>query len=78
MDARTTRALFGLRGRFADPRGSDWKWEISSSSQRLEDNTFTGNLVTRSGIRLAAGDSDVCRAAGNGCVPVNLWAQRAR
>lgn len=66
VDATTSRLLLGLRG------GTDWKWELSANSQRLEDNTFTGSLVARSRIRQAAGDSDACRAAGNGCVPVNL------
>jgi len=72
VDSTTRRIIFGLRGDIADPRGYNWNWDISYNSQRLDQFTFGGNGVIRHRIQQAAGDSDECRAARNGCVPINL------
>jgi outer membrane receptor protein involved in Fe transport len=49
-----------------------WKWDVSYNHQNLDQLNFTGEGVLREQLQQAAGDSDVCRAAGNGCVPINL------
>jgi outer membrane receptor protein involved in Fe transport len=49
-----------------------WKWDLSFNNQNLDQLTFGGEGVLRDRLQQAAGDSDVCRAAGNGCVPINL------
>ena len=50
----------------------DWKWDLSYNHQNLDQLTFGGEGVLRDRLQQAAGDSDDCRAAGNGCVPINL------
>jgi len=50
----------------------EWKWDLSYNHQNLDQLTFGGEGVLRDRLQQAAGDSDVCRAAGNGCVPINL------
>lgn len=72
VNAHTTRALAGFRGEISAFGNSTWKWNVSADTQRLDDHTFRGHVITRKAMAEAAGDSDVCRAAGNGCVPVNL------
>jgi iron complex outermembrane receptor protein len=49
-----------------------WKWDVSYNHQNLDQTTFNGEGVLRDRLQQAAGDSDDCRAAGNGCVPINL------
>lgn len=49
-----------------------WTWDVSYNHQNLDQLTFTGEGVLRDRLLQAAGDSDDCRAAGNGCVPINL------
>ena len=50
----------------------EWKWDLSYNHQNLDQLTFGGEGVLRDRLQQAAGDSDDCRAAGNGCVPINL------
>jgi iron complex outermembrane recepter protein len=49
-----------------------WKWDVSYNHQSLDQLTFGGEGVLRDRLQEAAGDSDECRAAGDGCVPINL------
>jgi iron complex outermembrane receptor protein len=72
VDSHTQRMVVGVRGELGDPRGSDWTWELSYNTQRLDDFRFAGNVTSRTRLQQAAGDSDECRAAANGCVPINL------
>lgn len=50
----------------------EWKWDLSYNHQNLDQLTFGGEGVLRDRLQQAAGDSDDCRAAANGCVPINL------
>lgn len=72
VDSNTRRMIAGLRGEFGAPGGSDWNWELSYNTQKLDEFRFAGNVTSRTRLQQAAGDSDECRAAGNGCVPINL------
>lgn len=72
VDSNTRRMIVGVRGEFGDPRGSDWNWELSYNTQELDEFRFAGNVTSRTRLQQAAGDSDECRAAANGCVPINL------
>jgi outer membrane receptor protein involved in Fe transport len=67
VDADTRRIVLGLRGEKAG-----WNWDMAYNYQRLDQFTDGGRGVVRSRLRQAAGDSDVCRALENGCVPLNL------
>ena len=61
------RFVVGLDGELGT-----WKWDVSYNNQNLDQFTFEGEGVLRDRLQQAAGDSDECRAAGNGCVPINL------
>ncbi|WP_343520901.1 TonB-dependent receptor [Sphingomonas sp.] len=63
----TYRVVAGLEGSFGS-----WNWDVSYNYQRLDQFTNGGRGVLRSRLQQAAGDSDVCRAANNGCIPINL------
>ncbi|MGH8167093.1 MAG: TonB-dependent receptor plug domain-containing protein, partial [Woeseiaceae bacterium] len=67
VDARTHRIVTGLQGELGG-----WGWDISYNHQQLHQFTYGGYNRVMEWIRQAAGDSDVCRAATNGCVPINL------
>jgi iron complex outermembrane receptor protein len=62
-----SRFVAGLEGGIAA-----WQWDVSYNHQNLDQLTFAGEGVLRDELTQAAGDSDACRAAGNGCVPINL------
>jgi iron complex outermembrane receptor protein len=62
-----SRFVAGIEGRVGE-----WKWDLSYNHQNLDQLTFGGEGVLRERLQQAAGDSDECRAAGNGCVPINL------
>jgi iron complex outermembrane receptor protein len=62
-----SRIVAGVEGSLGD-----WKWDLSYNHQNLDQLTFGGEGVLRDRLQQAAGDSDDCRAAGNGCVPINL------
>ena len=62
-----SRFVAGLEGDIGE-----WKWDASVNYQNLDQLTFDGEGVLRDRLQQAAGDSDECRAAGNGCVPINL------
>ncbi|MCH8686733.1 TonB-dependent receptor plug domain-containing protein [Pedomonas mirosovicensis] len=68
VTSNTYRIVAGLRGDIA----GDWTWDLSYNHQNLDQNTFGGEGVLRDRLIQAAGDSDACRAANNGCVPINL------
>jgi outer membrane receptor protein involved in Fe transport len=67
VTADVLRFVTGLEGEIGA-----WKWDVSYNHQNLEQLTFTGEGVLRDRLQQAAGDSDECRAAGNGCVPINI------
>jgi outer membrane receptor protein involved in Fe transport len=67
VDAGTHRIVAGLQGEFAE-----WGWDVSYNHQQLHQFTYGGYNRVMEWIRQAAGDSDACRAATNGCVPINL------
>jgi outer membrane receptor protein involved in Fe transport len=67
VDARTHRIVTGLQGELGG-----WGWDISYNHQQLHQFTYGGYNRVMEWIRQAAGDSDACRAATNGCVPINL------
>jgi len=62
-----SRFVAGIEGGIGE-----WKWDLSYNHQNLDQLTFGGEGVLRERLQQAAGDSDACRAAGNGCVPINL------
>lgn len=62
-----SRFVVGVEGDLGE-----WKWDLSFNNQNLDQLTFNGEGVLRDRLQQAAGDSDVCRDAGNGCVPINL------
>jgi len=62
-----SRMVAGVEGSVGE-----WKWDLSYNHQNLDQLTFGGEGVLRDRLQQAAGDSDACRAAGNGCVPINL------
>ncbi len=66
--ANMFRIVAGLEG---DVHG--WKWDLSYNYQALDSFTYGGKGVLRDRLEQAAGDSDICRALGNGCVPINLF-----
>jgi outer membrane receptor protein involved in Fe transport len=67
VDASTHRIVAGLQGELAG-----WGWDVSYNHQQLHQFTYGGYNRVMEWIRQAAGDSDACRAATNGCVPINL------
>jgi outer membrane receptor protein involved in Fe transport len=67
VTADVSRLVAGVEGEIGA-----WKWDISYNHQDLDQLTFDGEGVLRDRLQQAAGDSDDCRAAGNGCVPINL------
>lgn len=67
VDANTYRIVAGLTGSIGD-----WAWDASFNHQQLNQYTYGGYNRVMEWIRQAAGDSDECRAATNGCVPINL------
>jgi iron complex outermembrane receptor protein len=67
VTAEVTRFVAGLEGEIGE-----WRWDVSYNHQHLDQLTFGGEGVLRERLQQAAGDSDECRAAGNGCVPINL------
>ena len=68
INANTYRLVTGLEGTLGG-----WRWDVSYNYQRLDQSNYGGKGVLRERLRQAAGDSDACRAAGNGCVPINLF-----
>ncbi len=62
-----SRFVAGVEGELGS-----WKWDVSFNNQNLDQLAFNGEGVLRDRLQQAAGDSDACRAAGNGCVPINL------
>src|SRR5690606_6705443 len=58
----------GLQGRI----GNSWNWELSGNYQKLAYYSYGGRGVQRARLRIAIGDSDICRATP-GCVPMNLF-----
>ncbi|WP_129794560.1 TonB-dependent siderophore receptor [Sphingosinicella sp. CPCC 101087] len=69
VDSKTYRFIAGLEGEF----GGGWHWDVSYNQQHLDQLTYSGRGINLNRIREAAGDSDVCRALNNGCVPINLF-----
>ena len=67
VTADTYRVVTGLQGEFGG-----WNWDASYNHQQLNQFTYGGYNRVMAWIRQAAGDSDACRAANNGCVPINL------
>ena len=67
VTANTFRVVAGLKGKLGG-----WNWDLSYNAQELDQYTFAGEGVLRDRLIQAAGDSAACRAAGNGCVPINL------
>jgi outer membrane receptor protein involved in Fe transport len=67
VDANTFRVVAGLEGSLGS-----WRWDASVNHQQLHQHTYGGRNKVMEFIRQAAGDSDACRAAANGCVPLNL------
>jgi iron complex outermembrane receptor protein len=67
ITADVSRFVLGVEGEIAA-----WKWDLSFNNQNLDQLAFNGEGVLRDRLQQAAGDSDACRAAGNGCVPINL------
>ncbi len=67
VSSDVSRFVAGLEGGIGE-----WKWDFSYNHQSLDQLTFGGEGVLRDRLQQAAGDSDACRAAGNGCVPINL------
>ena len=69
VEANTYRFIAGLEGGLF----ADWTWDASYNFQRVDQFTFQGRGISVDRLQQAAGDSDACRAAGNGCVPINLF-----
>jgi iron complex outermembrane receptor protein len=67
VTADVSRFVAGLEGGLGA-----WSWDVSYNHQNLDQLTFAGEGVLRDRLQQAAGDSDECRAASNGCVPINL------
>ncbi len=67
VTSEVARFVAGIEGEIGG-----WNWDVSYNQQNLDQLTFTGEGVLRDRLQQAAGDSDDCRAAGNGCVPINL------
>lgn len=67
VEANTYRFVVGVAGTIGD-----WAWDASYNHQQLSQYTYGGYNRVMARIRQAAGDSDECRAAFNGCVPINL------
>lgn len=67
VEASTYRFVGGLQGDW-----NDWHWDVAYNHQQLHQYTFGGRGLVRDLVRQAAGDSNACRAASNGCVPINL------
>lgn len=67
VNANTYRIVAGLEGAIGE-----WNWEASFNHQQLHQFSYGGRNRVMEWIRQAAGDSDACRAATNGCVPINL------
>ena len=67
VTADVARFVAGVEGELGT-----WKWDASYNHQNLDQFTFDGEGVLRDRLQQAAGDSDDCRSAGNGCVPINL------
>jgi outer membrane receptor protein involved in Fe transport len=67
VTADVARFVAGVEGEIGT-----WNWDVSYNHQNLDQLTFGGEGVLRDRLLQAAGDSDDCRAAGNGCVPINL------
>lgn len=70
VNANTYRLVAGLEGALGE-----WNWEASFNHQQLHQYTYGGRNRVMEWIRQAAGDSDACRAATNGCVPINLMGE---
>lgn len=67
ITSEVSRFVVGVEGEVGS-----WKWDVSFNNQNLDQLNFGGEGVLRDRLQQAAGDSDACRAAGNGCVPINL------
>lgn len=67
VTADTYRLVTGLQGEF-----NGWNWDVAYNHQQLNQFNYGGYNRVMAWIRQAAGDSDACRAANNGCVPINL------
>jgi iron complex outermembrane recepter protein len=68
VDSELYRVVAGLQGKI----GSNWDWELSGNYQKLDYYSYGGRGVQRARLRIAIGDSDICRATP-GCVPMNLF-----
>lgn len=67
VTADTYRVVTGLAGELGG-----WNWDVAYNRQQLNQFNYGGYNRVMAWIRQAAGDSDACRAANNGCVPINL------
>lgn len=67
VTADTYRLVTGLEGELGG-----WNWDVAYNHQQLNQFNYGGYNRVMAWIRQAAGDSDACRAANNGCVPINL------
>lgn len=68
VSSKLYRIVGGLQGRI----GNSWNWELSGNYQKLDYYSYGGRGVQRARLRIAIGDSDICRATP-GCVPMNLF-----
>lgn len=68
VDSNLYRIVAGLEGKI----GTTWNWELSGNYQKLDYYSYGGRTLQRERLKIAAGDSDVCRATP-GCVPFNLF-----